>query len=113
VDRTVVTKPFPHLYNTQRWRRRSRLQLQAHPMCAHCEAKGVTTIAALAHHVVAHDGDVRLFFFGELASLCHDCHLAEHGRAQKRIFEIGDDGWPIDARHEVYRTSTARREAQR
>lgn len=93
-----MSKPFPHLYNSRRWRRRSALQLKQHPMCEACERQGRTTVATLAHHVVPHNGDVQLFYLGALASLCHDCHLVEHDRKPQRA-EIGIDGWPVTVKY--------------
>jgi 5-methylcytosine-specific restriction enzyme A len=64
-------------------------------------ARGTTSIAQVADHVVPHNGDVVLFWTGELQSLCQ-----EHHRGTKKEMEyqgyssdIGVDGWPIDPMH--------------
>lgn len=88
-----MSKPYPHLYNSRRWRRRSAAQLSNHPLCAQCERDGKTEIAILSHHIVEHSGDEKLFYFGEIESLCRDCHLKVHDRAQTKP-AIGVDGWP-------------------
>ena len=106
--------PSPHkqLYNRRRWRRRSVLQRKMQPLCEACKAEGQTEIATHCHHVVEHHGNETLFWFGELRSLCLRHHLQAHGRKMREFStEIGSDGWPVDARHSVYRTDAARREA--
>ena len=105
---------FVELYCSSRWRRRTALQLKWRPMCERCEREGRTTAATLSHHLVPHNGDRYLFFYGALESLCFNCHLLEHGRAPMRDYEtdVGSDGWPLDAAHPVYRTDAAKREAQ-
>lgn len=81
------------LYDLRRWRRRSRLQLKMHPVCLHCERKGETTIAVLAHHNPPHGGDLYKLMNGPLESLCFEHHLIIHGRGAPRK-AIGVDGWP-------------------
>ena len=106
-----MSKPFREkLYDRRQWRRRSAMQLKAHPMCQDCEQQGRTREAVLSHHIVPHNGNEVLFHLGELRSLCHPCHLRVHGRAPPRgfSFEIALDGWPVDPRHEVYRHEAQR-----
>src|SRR6516165_6898908 len=80
-------------YNFYRWRRRRRLHLMSHPLCAMCEAEGRVMPAEIVHHVEPHDGNVAAFWFGELQSLCRDHHEKLHGRNLK--VQIGEDGWPV------------------
>lgn len=72
------------LYWTARWRRRSKLQLDQHPLCAMCEAEGVIMPATISDHVVPHRGDVDLFWNGELQSLCKDHHDSAKQREERR-----------------------------
>ena len=69
------------LYDLRRWRRRSRLFLQANPLCKMCEAAGRTSLATLTDHIVPHRGDETLFFdeanFQPLCAPCHDGAKAE------------------------------------
>src|SRR4051794_8411288 len=91
-----MSAPFPKLYGSSRWKRRSKLQLKLFPICAMCSKAGRTTEATIAHHVVEHRGDERLFFLGALASVCKQCHLEVHGHQMKSFKrEIGIDGWPL------------------
>lgn len=100
-----MSRPFKKLYDSRRWRKRSRMQLQRKPLCEHCERAGHVNEAVLSHHIVPHDGDYNLFFFGLLESLCLSCHLREHNRAPVRgyFLDIGIDGQPRDLRHPYYR----------
>ena len=97
-------KPF---YSTAFWLRRRRLQLQAHPLCRMCGARGVVTPATVVDHVQPHKGDWNLFALGELQSLCKPCH-----DSPKRAFElrgysrdVGSDGWPLDPNHPANRNN--------
>jgi 5-methylcytosine-specific restriction enzyme A len=109
-----MSQPFRKLYDSARWKRRTLLQKQEHPLCERCELAGRTTLATLSHHIVPHNGDPFLFFFGKLQSLCLKCHLGMHGNSKHDFSQkIGADGWPVDPTHVVYQTNTAKRETQR
>jgi hypothetical protein len=47
------------------------------------------------------------FWRGKLQSLCSHCHESRKKRFEHRGYDntIGEDGWPIDPRHPVYRNS--------
>lgn len=63
------------LYGTQQWRRRSQAQLRREPLCRFCLTyEGRYVQATVADHIVPHKGDARLFWKGELQSLCKPCH---------------------------------------
>lgn len=93
-------RPFKHLYN-RAWRRRSRHQLKTHPLCVYCLEEGVHTPATVSDHVIPHKGNVELFRFGELQSLCVDHHNSRKQRLECHGFDskIGLDGWPVDPNH--------------
>ncbi len=90
------------LYDLRRWRRASRLFLQAHPMCVMCEQVGKATLARVVDHKVPHRGDEELFFDqGNWQGLCLSCH-----NGAKRELEVsgtlrGCDmrGVPLDPGH--------------
>jgi 5-methylcytosine-specific restriction enzyme A len=97
------------LYGSARWRRRSRAQLMAEPLCTFCLAQGQTTAATTADHVKRHGGDERLFWEGELQSLCTSHHSGtKQQRESKKGFarDIGLDGCPLDPNHPCYRRTT-------
>jgi 5-methylcytosine-specific restriction protein A len=93
-----------NLYGTQRWKRRRRLHLAQHPLCATCEAQGKLTPATVADHVTPHRGDPQLFWFGPLVSLCATHHSGTKQQQETRGYatDIGADGWPVDQQHAVY-----------
>lgn len=88
-------------YGTQRWRRRSKAQLQAEPLCVMCLAANRTKAATVADHVVPHRGDEEAFWQGPLQSLCQHHHSQVKQREEVRGYSdaVGDDGWPLDPRH--------------
>lgn len=88
-------------YQLERWRKRSRAQLNAHPMCALCLKRGVVMPATVADHVVEHHGDERAFWTGALQSLCTGCHNADKRIESLRGYLPGTDanGEPTDPRH--------------
>ena len=51
------TGKWHHLYNTAHWKRRRKLQLAQHPLCAICLQRGLPTAATVADHVKPHNGD--------------------------------------------------------
>jgi 5-methylcytosine-specific restriction protein A len=90
---------MPERVERIRGRRGQRLRaqhLRANPLCAHCLAKGRTTLATEVDHIVPlHQG-------GDESpenrqSLCDECHeiktITERGATPKPT--IGLDGWPI------------------
>lgn len=66
-----------------------------------CLARNVLTPASVADHIEPHRGDVTAFWFGELQSLCENCHNQRKRREELHGYQqdVGDDGWPIDPRH--------------
>ena len=108
-DRSREAQAYRHLYKSARWagpHGRRMQQLRAHPLCERCLAKGVVNDGSkridgriepnprrrylVANHRVPHRGDERLFFEGELETLCPDHHdivaqAEEHGRVIEEI----------------------------
>jgi 5-methylcytosine-specific restriction protein A len=98
-------QPWHHFYGTAFWQRRRKLQLQEHPLCKLCEARGVVTVATVADHVEPHRGDWNKFMLGDLQSLCADCHNSSKRLIEGRGYgkDVGDDGWPLDMNHPANR----------
>ena len=72
-------------------------------MCRLCleQSGGVVTPATVADHVIPHRGDEKLFWFGELQSLCQAHHSRDKQQTERIGFStaIGDDGFPTDPLH--------------
>ena len=87
-------------YTTRRWRKLRLQQLAKHPLCAMCKARGVIAAATVAHHTKQHHGNLHLFWFGELESLCSSCHNRDAQAAEKSgtrpRLPPHDDGWPAE-----------------
>jgi 5-methylcytosine-specific restriction protein A len=97
--RRRTEKPWRVFYKTARWQALRTIQLTKQPLCERCLARAVITPATVAHHKVKHDGDAVLFFEGELASSCADCHDVDEQRIErggKARQDVGEDGWPVD-----------------
>lgn len=92
-DRSPEAAAYRRLYSLAAWRgpngRRLR-HLAEHPLCERCLRRGIVNDGTkrrdgsfepnrkrhylVANHVVPHKGDERLFFEGELETLCPDDH---------------------------------------
>ncbi len=90
-----------HLYNNKRWRARRAEQLSREPLCKICKADGRVIPATVADHVVPHRGDERLFWCGELQSLCKFHHDSTKKRIELsgRIPGCDARGMPVDPNH--------------
>ena len=66
-----------------------------------CLKEGWVKPATVADHVVPHRGNERLFWFGELQSLCEQHHNKTKKDIEDKGFstDIGVDGYPLDQRH--------------
>jgi 5-methylcytosine-specific restriction enzyme A len=102
-----VNGTYGHWYNLGRWRKRSKAQLRAEPLCRMCAARGIVTVATVADHIEPHQGDWNSFLIGELQSLCVPCHDQGKRTIERRGFDpfaTDADGWPLDPRHPANRT---------
>jgi 5-methylcytosine-specific restriction enzyme A len=96
--------PVKQWYDSPRWKRRARRQFRIEPMCRMCAAQGITMAAEVVDHIVPHRGDWKLFWTGEVQSLCKPHHDSAKRYIEQRGYsnEIGEDGWPTDPQHPVY-----------
>jgi 5-methylcytosine-specific restriction endonuclease McrA len=92
---------YPHLYNSKQWKQRRKHLLQNEPLCRFCMADGTHTPATVADHVIRHNGDHQLFYYGELQALCKRCHDSHKKRQEMSGVLLGGDesGMPSDERH--------------
>lgn len=88
-------------YGTSKWQRRRARQLKREPLCRFCAARGYTTQAKVADHVEPHKGDVKLFWEGELQSLCTNCHQSAKQGLEYSGKTVGYDidGFPTGGGH--------------
>ena len=95
-----------HLYNSARWRKLARAQLQREPLCVFCLARGRVEAAVVADHTVPHNGNINAFWCTPLQSLCSSCHSRDKRHEEKHGYrlDIGEDGWPLDERHPAYQS---------
>lgn len=74
-QRSKTTSKWKYLYNSARWIKGRKQFLSKHPLCAECESKGIIEPANVVDHIVAHLGDVKLFFnMRNWRALCKPCH---------------------------------------
>jgi len=66
-----------------------------------CDARGVTTAATVADHIIPHRGDLNLFWNGKLQSLCKPHHDSTKQAQERAGYMKGSatDGRPIDPSH--------------
>ena len=76
-----------------------RLHFLQNPLCVHCEAKGLVTLATELDHIVAMGNggeDVQ----SNRQGLCHDCHSIKTAADMNyRPTGCTADGLPTDPRH--------------
>lgn len=104
-SRSAKAIAYRRLYQTAQWRRLREAQLNDQPLCAFCLARGRTTEARVADHIVRHLGDTTLFFDPDnLQSLCFNCHDSLKAQVESKGYHeaFGLDGFPIDPRHPFY-----------
>jgi hypothetical protein len=92
-------------YGLLRWKKRRRAQLVKHPLCRMClERQHLVTPATTVDHIEPHQGDRHKFEYGELQSLCTECHDSIKRTIENRGYStaIGLDGWPSDPAHPCY-----------
>lgn len=85
-----------------RWQKAREGYLRKHPFCSHCESIGLVVAASVIDHIVAHKGDMELFWDSDnWQSLCKECHDSWKKRLEGSGIQIGCDesGMPIDPSH--------------
>jgi 5-methylcytosine-specific restriction protein A len=102
-DRARAVKPSRRWYKLKAWKEKAARQLAEEPFCQRCEALSPPKVeqATIADHVIPHREDWRLFWEGELQSLCTPCHSGPKQSEEVRGYApgVGDDGWPSDPKH--------------
>jgi 5-methylcytosine-specific restriction protein A len=111
--RTAEAAEYRKLYSTKQWRiLREQALLRDGFRCQH---KGCGVIlkrgrtsprSAVVHHIKPHKGDLELFYdINNLSSVCWTCHSGDIQSIEGKGFdtEIGEDGWPTDPNHPVWR----------
>ncbi|MFV0284453.1 MAG: HNH endonuclease [Castellaniella sp.] len=92
--------------NSQAWRKLRASVLDREPLCRHCAARGITTVATDVDHISGNPSDNSM---GNLQSLCHECHSLKTARDHGKKVYLGCDlnGMPLDPSHPWYRPSDA------
>ncbi|MCY1559408.1 hypothetical protein D9M68_964470 [compost metagenome] len=58
-----------------RWQKARATFLERNPLCRHCQAKGIVTVATDVDHIIPHRGNQQLFWdTSNWQPLCHSCH---------------------------------------
>jgi len=66
------------VYNTKRWKELRSDHLNTRPLCARCQAAGLTIGATIVHHITPIRAGGDPWDPANLESLCQSCHNAEH-----------------------------------
>lgn len=73
------------LYDTQRWRKESRLFLKLNPLCVECLAYNITEQARVVDHILPHNGSEELFWdAANWQSLCTQHHNTKSAKEKKK-----------------------------
>lgn len=93
-------------YYRKEWKSLRKQRLNANPLCQNCFKKGKVVPASVVDHINPHKGNWELFTnFDNTQSLCKRCHDGYKQQKEKIGFsrDIGEDGWPLDPEHPVYK----------
>lgn len=86
--------------NSARWRVLRASVLAREPLCRHCHARGVVTLATDVDHASGDPSDNRP---ENLQPLCHECHSRKTARERHGlpadIPGCDADGWPANPAH--------------
>ncbi len=70
---------------TAEWDKAAREHRREHPFCVNCARRGLLVIATVTDHIVAHRGNVQLFWDrNNWQSLCDPCHSGWKQRLENR-----------------------------
>ena len=90
---------FDWAYRSTDWKRIRSVQLAKQPLCCRCLHYGIVERAKDVDHVIAHEGDLNLFYDKDnLQSLCHSCHSWKTNQERKGIYY----GW-AGGEQQIYR----------
>jgi 5-methylcytosine-specific restriction enzyme A len=67
---------------TRTWQKARAAYLLAHPLCAECKRRGLTSLATVVDHITPHRGDMGKFWSGDWESLCTTCHNRKTARGE-------------------------------
>jgi 5-methylcytosine-specific restriction protein A len=89
---------MPRVYDLQEWKRVRREYLTDHPLCHHCQARGILKPAEHVDHIVPITKGGEWFDEDNLQGLCHPCHSVKTLGDKGHVVRMGCDvdGNPID-----------------
>lgn len=79
-----VRKPDAFNYNARKWRKLRSEVLTSEPLCRHCEAKGIATVATVVDHITRIDAGGAEYDKDNLQPLCKKCHDSKSGTERHR-----------------------------
>lgn len=85
-----------------KWQRARVAFLTANPLCVDHKSRGYVVEATVVDHIVAHKGDLKLFWDRKnWQPLCKQCHDSHKQRLEKSGAVVGCNvnGLPLDAGH--------------
>ena len=78
-----TTQVDPGFYRSAEWRKFRKFYLMEHPVCVHCEAKGLVREASVVDHIVPIREGGNRFAHSNLQPLCDSCHNSKrHGERE-------------------------------
>lgn len=90
---TAARREAWRFYASAAWKRLRASKLASNPVCEHCEARGMTTVAVDVHHDKPRTSrDDLALDFDNLVSLCKQCHTIEELKRRRGGGEAGEAG---------------------
>jgi 5-methylcytosine-specific restriction endonuclease McrA len=103
VNRSWETKKAPQTgrafinpwYHTTRWRKLRALKLSENPLCVHCEAEGIITLAQMVDHdkpvssgQTEAEREQLMWDWYNLKPLCNPCHNRKSAKESKKVINL-------------------------
>lgn len=72
-----------HFYQSTSWKSLRNYKIQLHPLCEHCEAKGLIEPGKEIDHIIAIKDNGPMLSLDNLQTLCRSCHASKSAKERE------------------------------
>ena len=73
-----------YFYGTTEWKRTRERYINAHPLCEHCESRGLIVPGNEVDHIIEIEDGGEKFAENNLQTLCHRCHRRKTAEEKRK-----------------------------